>query len=556
MSRSPARTLAALERLRLRHGPGVAEVRLALLRRLERTPLRTAGQVRRLHELLCFARAYPDDVRVLRQTARMLQRFSRRTDLRAHRAELYASGIAGTTIWFPFFYPTARWVAARWPRQLLLDRNDTVAEESIAKLLPALMMPIEAFALRESHLPGYAALDRLRGRRSDATFLLERIAAMPGDEFTREAVYDALNPSCELLPGPTTPSRTRAAFPVPEVAFRSQPLRSGRPDLRHEIARAPRPPHRLAGRSARELIDLARASMATRERDLDAIAHGNPLETWWIEDDAGLAFVLFGMVPERRPALPAIYGGLTLQNGVPIGYHQSDVIGPCVAVSFNTFDTFRGGASAFIFARLLATLHTMFGATSFSIEPYQLGEGNDEGIESGAWWFYAKLGFRPRARPALQLAAAEARRLRRNPMHRSSEATLRQLARHHLFFDFDPHRPAPLVLPAAIGLAVGSFLGGLDEDRDRALHIAESRARAACGLAPAHDFSRAEARAWRALFPLLAMLPARRWAEAERAALVEIVRNKAARSERDFVRSTQRHARLLEALARLSESEH
>ena len=47
--------------------------------------------------------------------------------------------------------------------------------------------------------------------------------------------------------------------------------------------------------------------------------------------------------------------------------------------------------------RLLAARAHLFGTRSFSIEPYQLGKNNDEGIASGAWWFYAKLGFRPRS---------------------------------------------------------------------------------------------------------------------------------------------------------------
>jgi len=552
MRRTPARALAALERMRLRHGPGAADLRLALLRRLDHARLRTAVQVRRLHELLCFARAYPDDARVLRQVVRMLLRFDRRTDLVAHRDQLYASGIAGTTIWFPFFYPTARWVAAQWPRLLRFDRSDATAGESITEFLPALVTPLEGFALRESHIPGYTAIDRLRGRQTDATFLIERVAAMPGDEFTREAVYDAINPSCELLAGRATPTRTRAAFPVAAVAFRAKPLHGERPDLRLELARAPRRPRRLADGPARELIDLARASMVTRERDLDAFAHGNPRDVWWIDDDDGLAFVLLGTVPERRPTLPAIYGGLTLQNGVPIGYHQSDLIGPCVAVSFNTFDTFRGGESAFVFARLLAALRTMFGATSFSIEPYQLGDGNDEGIESGAWWFYAKLGFAPRAQPALRLAAAEAVRLRRNSSHRSTEATLRQLAHHHLFFDFDSKRPGPLLLPSTIGFAVGRFLSGLAEDRQRALQIAESLARTTCGLGAADELARGEAHAWQVLFPIWAMLSAQRWTTVERAGLMRIVQAKAAPSEGEYIRLLSRHEKLMRALARLS----
>ena len=116
--------------------------------------------------------------------------------------------------------------------------------------------------------------------------------------------------------------------------------------------------------------------------------------------------------------MPAIYGGLTLQNGVPVGYHQCDLVGRSAAISFNTFETFRGGEAAHTFARLLAALAHGFGTRSFSIEPYQLGKGNDEGLASGAWWFYAKLGFRPRARDGLALARREFARLARSKGHR------------------------------------------------------------------------------------------------------------------------------------------
>ena len=198
--------------------------------------------------------------------------------------------------------------------------------------------------------------------------------------------------------------------------------------------------------------------MLTRQRDLDAFAHGSEADVWLCEDEGGLAFALIGTRPDRRVPLPAIYGGLTLQNGVPIGYHQADLLGRSAAVSFNTFETFRGGESAHTFARLLATLHAFCGATSFSIEPYQLGQGNDEGIDSGAWWFYFKLGFRPRARAAMQMAAVELDRVRKRPSHRTTPETLRKLAEHHVFLDLEPKRPAPLLLPSRIGLRVGAFL--------------------------------------------------------------------------------------------------
>ena len=43
---------------------------------------------------------------------------------------------------------------------------------------------------------------------------------------------------------------------------------------------------------------------------------------------------------------------------------------------------------------LLKLFRERMGVTSFSVDPYQLGRENEEAIDSGAFWFYRKLGFR------------------------------------------------------------------------------------------------------------------------------------------------------------------
>jgi hypothetical protein len=530
---------------------------VAALRVLAGTRLRTAEQVRRLHEVLVFMRAWPDDAHVLRAVVRLLDGFERRADLREHREALAFSGIAGTLLWFPFFWPTARWIARRWPSVLRLDRSDSVAGESIGKLLPTLLTPLEAHALRESHLPGFDALDRLRGRVGDAVFLIERVAAIPGSEATREAFYDLINPSCELHPASGTPSCTRAHFDRSrrnwKTSWQTTELRKARPDLRAELQRPPRSLRRASPADGEVLLTLARGAMITRQRDLDTIAWGNCRDVWLADDGEALEFVLIGMVPERRAALPALYGGLTLKNGVPIGYFQADFLGRSAAVSFNTFESFRGGESAHVLARLLATLRAFAGVTSFSIEPYQLGQGNDEGIASGAWWFYYKLGFRPRARPALQLASEELRRLRARAAHRSTPQTLRALAAHHMHFDLDPRQPAPLLLPAEIGLRVGAALARLDaRSREAALDRASRIAQQRCGLASLRELGPTSRGAWLQLAPLWATLPMARWTPMERQGLVRLARAKAGRSEIAYARLIASNERLTAALARWS----
>jgi hypothetical protein len=143
-----------------------------------------------------------------------------RAELRANREALADSGIAGTHIRYRFFAGQAQWLAAHWPDQLRLDRSDAEAEARIASALPTLLTRVETSALAELKLPGYEALDRLRGAdTSDAAFLRRRIAAMPGDGFTREAFSDTVDASYLLLPGPGTPSRSTAHFAAATVVW-------------------------------------------------------------------------------------------------------------------------------------------------------------------------------------------------------------------------------------------------------------------------------------------------------------------------------------------------
>src|SRR5258708_22695364 len=119
--------------------------------------------------------------------------------------------------------------------------------------------------------------------------------------------------------------------------------------------------------------------------------YGDPLSVVVADAGRGLEIVGVGITPDGRLPLRAGFGPLLLRNGVPIGY--GDAYGLCerMEVSFNIFYAFRDGESAFCFIRLLEIYHQLFGSTSFSIDPYQLGLGNDEAIEAGAFWFYRKL---------------------------------------------------------------------------------------------------------------------------------------------------------------------
>ena len=558
IARPAARALARLEALNGQYG-GLGAERLSLLKALDRRRLSTVRQVRALHEALCFLHAYPDNRAVVAEVRRMLARFDRRSDLRRHRAALADSGIAGTDTFYRFVPATARWLASRWADRLSVDWEE-VDEAKLARHLTLLAAYAESPGQDEPPLEGRAWLDRLRGRETDAAFLVKRLGALDAAPFVRDHFHAELGLMLKLAPGPDTPCRTRARLPRPGLQPQHGPLRRSRPDLREAANTPPLAVRSVGRRDGERLVDLAREAMVTRSRDLDAFAGADPRDARIVDCGGGLEFACLGVEPEWRMLLEAVYGFLVLQNGVPIGYALASALFGSSEIAYNIFDTYRGAEAAWTYGRFLGVIRAMLGVDTFTIFPYQLGgEGNEEGIESGAWWFYYKLGFRPRDPEVKRIARQELARMRARPSHRSSAATLRRLARRNVFLDLGPAREDVVgVVPTdRIGLAVTDRLARrFGADRERAARESADEAARLLGAGDWRRFSAAERLAWTRLAPVVVMLPGvARWSPADRRALAAVVRAKGGRRESDYVALFDAHALLRRALVRLAGSQ-
>ena len=95
-----------------RFGAEARPEKLRLLARLAAVRIAGAPTLERLHEILCFVRAYPDDAAVQDAAERALREFAARVRRLASRARarLHDSGIAETDLDYPFGLPMARWL--------------------------------------------------------------------------------------------------------------------------------------------------------------------------------------------------------------------------------------------------------------------------------------------------------------------------------------------------------------------------------------------------------------------------------------------------------------
>jgi len=549
--------LRELESLRGDYGPDIAPRRLELLRRLEPRRLRSARQVVCLHEVLAFLRAYPDDVAVLGQVESMLASFATRADLLAFRDLLANSGVVGTDTYYRFYWVIASWLARRWPERLTIDWPEFDNRDRLLDTLDLLLPYSETLAVDSVTLSAREWLEHLKGpSETDAAFLIRRFAELDAGEAVRERIYEQLDVPLRLAGEADTPSRTHALYGSPKVVFQNKPLSRQRPSLGIEMDRPPVYVRALSPRQGKRIIDLARGAMVTRSRDLDAFADADPRDVCLFEFERGLEFACMGARPERRLMLEGRYGLLNLKNGVPIGYALATGLFGSAEIAYNIFDTFRGAEAALVFSRLLAALRELFGCDVFAIDPYQLGYGNPEGLASGAWWFYYKLGFRPADREVRDLLRDELAIMKTKPGHRSSLGTLEKLSAAYVHFYAD--RPRNDVLGRIpleeIGLRLSAYLAErFGSDREAGLRTCSREAAERLGLDGRFRLDRGERLAWNRWSPLVCLLPGvGDWKPEEKRALIDVIRAKGGPNESEYVRRFDAHARLRSACLELT----
>jgi hypothetical protein len=327
--------------------------------------------------------------------------------------------------------------------------------------------------------------------------------------------------------------------------------------LRKEIGGPALPTRRLAAADGLRTLDAARAALATRYREFYGFNHGDAARATEVDGGRGLRLHFFGLPPARRLPLRAAAAFLISRNGVPVGYGDGFVLFERVDLSFNIFPEYRDGETAFIFARLLRACRRLFGVTVFSIDPYQIGSGNEEAIESGAFWFYRRLGFRSVSPRGEALARREEKRIAAIEGYRSSPRVLRALASAGVILDAgDPgNRAWDRFHVRNIGLAVARTMAasGLSASQFRA----RSSARLARILPRVPGLRRdPHTDVFESLAIVLGLVPGLdRWSTADLRALTKILDARSSPSERRYMRLLQGHDRLRKELLRLGSEE-
>jgi hypothetical protein len=588
----PDQLLIQLEAAKSRFDSGHAARIAKLLAQLCKLQLNDPHQLIRFHECLLFLRAFPQSPSLLPRVESLLDTFHQRVDrLIALHADMSlfdafdTSGIAGTTMQDTLSFDVAQWLARRIPRNIDIAWDDYwddyESERARGNTWPRFIPLLEEDAEAEANIPWPSWLAAARGRQNPLPWLLNRFKQLPLPARQQAELYDSLRLPLRWKLENLKLSRTRNWARPRRFFFHKTPLiQRSEVSLSRELSQPAPKLEKLSRAAGESVLQSIREIMAVRYRELYGTTLGDPSTVLRALVGRGVIIHLWGLPPTRRLPLRAYVCGYTLKNGVPIHYFEA--IGLCewLEIGFNVFYTYRQGETAWIYAQTLRCLRALTAATCISIYPYQIGQNNDEAIDSGAFWFYRKLGFRS-GRPDLQkLCEREEKRIAANPQYRTPPRTLKRLAEAHMFYD----------APAALGFVSGHALrraervgklnpvlaaegqpGPWDTFSTRNLGLQINRRMAqkfegdsqkirkastaaatkALNLNPAcwTPAQKQSLETWSLILAQIPNLP--RWTPNEKHQLIKIIQAKSAPNEITYLHKTQHHPRLREELLRL-----
>jgi hypothetical protein len=262
----------------------------------------------------------------------------------------------------------------------------------------------------------------------------------------------------------------------------------------------------------------------------------------------GLRIALFHLDMAHRLPFDSYVGFMGFRNGVPLAYGGAWIFPGRSKVGINVFQALRGGESAWFFAQLLRLYRQRFGVDRFEAENYQLGHHNPDGLRSGAYWFYHRLGFRPVTKGLQRIAAREFKKLSSRNGYQVPLKLLKELVEQGLELIIEDSG-TPIIDTAALTLAAQRHVVEHHAgDRKLAMRRALERLGKALPLGDLAEWSHEERTAlylW--ALPLDMIDGLGRWSATDRKRLVALIRAKGAAAETRHQEFMARMPRLLEA---------
>lgn len=395
------------------------------------------------HNTLLFLLSYPENEELLylakQEMERLTEQIKTLSDARKEKLDL--SGLAYTNTHGGFSISVIKWLLQEFPGTASIHSFD---EEGIhpKEILKHALGEMEFELASDEKLNATAWVTKASGTKNPTKqlqWLIEQMESINASDLIKDQLMESLKLYVTIKPIQKEFSRSFGRVEKKEVYYHRNGILKKFDEWALINKKLPAA-KKLSSPQKKKIINTSRIALCVLNRETDPVTYCNEDGLLYYELEHGLSIALFSMLPERRLPLESYIGFMMFKNGYPMAYGGGWLFGKRSLLGINIFEAFRGGESAFVFAQLLRTYKNAFGAEYFEVEPYQFGKNNPEGLQSGAFWFYYRFGFRPVNEKLNQLAKEEFQKIQSEKGYRSPISTLKLFTKSNVFVNFKDNK--------------------------------------------------------------------------------------------------------------------
>ena len=371
---------------------------------------------------LLFMIAYPDYKTVYNIANTLLKQLRDHIQKNEKAAySLYNTGITGTSVCAAFSFEVVKWLRKTRPGDITLSSFEA-DDDKIQTVLSVVMPKTESEIFQDGNAEWKGWLKQLKKNEED---LLDQFISIFDSSDIRSGVKEELWNTIGL--NVEINFSTHCCLPESLISpFYHRSL------IRKEIKKqAPlvKPVRvKLSENEAEQIIDCSKMILVRHLREIDPTSFTDLKYVSYYQLPRGFSIALMGMVPEHRHPVDSYLSYTIFKNGLPVSYGGSWILFDSGRFGFNVFPDYRGGESKYMFELLLQLHSKVFNLKRFTVDPYQIGKDNSDGIHSGSFWIYYHAGFRPLQKEQRELAASEGAKILNNKKYRSPASVLKTLA--------------------------------------------------------------------------------------------------------------------------------
>lgn len=416
-----ATLITELYTLRNQYGNANSSRKLYLLNNITLNSLISKKAILLYYDVLLFLLAYPDNQSIYKQAKKSLQELEAFVGSSENRQyQLYNSGITKSTVCAAFSFEIVKWLRKYRPNDIRLESFEA-ADEAIRATLTVIMQKVETEKMQEAKA---AWKDWLLNSLQEGEELLDGFIAVFENSDLRPEVKDELWNAIGINTEINFSKHDALTGSLAAPYYHRSIIRK----IKNEKIEIQPKKVKLSIAEAEQIIESSRMILIRQLREIDPISFTEPKGVAYYQLPRGYSIALMNMVAERQVPNDCYLGYTVFKNGLPVAYAGSWIMFDSSRIGLNVFPYYRGGEAQYIFQLVLKVHAKVFKLKRFTVDAYQIGKENDDGIRSGAFWVYHHAGFRPIKEEQKELAAAEAEKIRTTKGYRSSFATLKKLA--------------------------------------------------------------------------------------------------------------------------------